>query len=681
MKSIISQLKRLLYCLLMLSTVYVQAQTFSGNGGSIPDDGNAVLFSIEVGGLNPSSIDTVFGLEKVTVNLTHTYDADLRMMLIAPDGSVISLADGNGGDGDNYTNTVFTDDAAQTVWGGSAPFTGEFRPIERIGYLNNGQNGNGVWQLYILDTYAWADAGYLYNWKITFSANPGTPFPFTQSNLPLVLINTNGQTIPDEPKIPVEFKLIDNGYGGPNHIDDTPAYTGVIGIEIRGSSSQMFPKKSYGFETWDASYNEVDTSLLGMPAENDWILNANFTDKTLLRNTMGYQTWMNMGYYATRYRHVEVFINNRYKGVYIFSEKIKRDKDRVDIAKLTNTMNTGDKVTGGYIFKIDRGEGWTSSFAAPNNPSINIYFQWEYPSFEDITDQQKQYLQAYVDSFEVALDGPNFTNHETGWRNFAKEETFVDYFIQNEFCKNVDGYRLSTFIQKERDSEGGKLRMGPVWDFDLAWHNANYCEGELYTGWAYQFPCTDDGFQIPFWWERLLQDTLFCNNIKCHWSYLRDTYLSQERIFEYIDSTAALLDQAQQRNFEAWPILGIYVWPNPWPYPATYAAEISSVKNWITHRLAWLDQHMPGNCYTIGIQEQPDALSIQPNPSSGFVSIKGLKPNEHIIECRLFDLTGNELAKIESNTTSLNFDWLAKGIYLFKLKTNRQEQFVKLVKE
>jgi hypothetical protein len=258
----------------------------------------------------------------------------------------------------------------------------------------------------------------------------------------------------------------------------------------------------------------------------------------------------------------------------------------------------------------------------------------------------------------------------------------VDYFIQNEFCKNVDGLRLSTFIQKERDSEGGKLRMGPVWDFDLAWHNANYCEGDLYTGWAYEFPCSDDGFQIPFWWERLLQDTVFANNIKCQWSYMRDTYLSQDRIFEYIDTTAAWLNLAQQRNFEVWPILGIYVWPNPWPYPATYAGEISSIKSWITHRLTWLDQHMPGNCFTIGLPENNSQLSIHPNPSKGMVSIKNLLPTEQLIETSLFDITGKLILKINKPiSTTLTIDWLSRGMYLLKVKTTRQDRFFKLVKE
>jgi len=125
---------------------------------------------------------------------------------------------------------------------------------------------------------------------------------FTSSNLPIILIDTYGQQIPDDPKIAAGMKIIDNGNGIRNYTTDPPQFSGQIGIEIRGSSSQMFPKKSYGLETWDPLGNSIDTSLMGMPSESDWILNANYTDKSFLRNVMAYQVWQNMGYYSTRYK-------------------------------------------------------------------------------------------------------------------------------------------------------------------------------------------------------------------------------------------------------------------------------------------------------------------------------------------------------------------------------------------
>ena len=607
---------------------------------------------------------------------------ELKIELISPDGNIILLTESLGGDGDNLVNTFFRDDAEASIYNGIPPCTGDYKPLENVGYLNNGQNGNGTWNLRIRDMGPGGGPGTLINWSLKFSSDPGFPFPFDSTNLPIVMIDTYGQLIPDDPKIKVGLRVFDNGEGNFNDTTDAPQYDYYAGIEVRGSSSQMFLKKSYGLETWDSLENPVDTSMLGMPDESDWILNANFTDKTLLRNTMAYQEWMDLGHYATRYRHVELFLNNRYKGVYIFSEKIKRDKNRVDIAKLTPTMNSGDSITGGYIFKIDKqtgsgGAGWASPFPPPANPiGQYIWFQYEYPKAVEITVPQKEYIQEYVNFFETALNGPWFADTALGFRRYAVEATFYDYFIVNEFSKNVDGYRLSTFLHKERDSLGGKLRMGPVWDYDLAWHNADYCGGDSYEGWAYQFPCDYDWWQIPFWWQRMLEDTLFANHLNCRWQEVRGSFLSNESVNGWIDSLATVLDAAQERNFTVWPILGVYVWPNPWPYPTTYSGEIASMKLWIYNRLAWLDNNMPGDCWTTGTAELADRqrLIIAPNPATGHINIRGFTQGGITPGIEIYGLLGNRVMEINGYTAGRPIDIsnLNPGSYVLRISTGTQ---------
>ena len=644
----------LLVLALIVNNVGLFAQVFQSTGGPIPDNGNAIDFQLEVNGVNQPFLDTTYGLESVTLNITHTYDADLHIVLIAPSGASLILVTGCGGGGHHFINTVLTDTAATSVLQGQAPFTGFFQPVERIGYANNGGPADGTWKLRILDTYPGADEGVLHNWSLKFSDMPGMPYPFESSNLPLVIIDTYGQSIPDDPKILVGMKIVDNGPGARNHLSDVPVYNDHAGIEIRGSSSQSFPKKSYGFETWDAQGNEIETGLLGMPEESDWILNANYTDKTLMRNVLAYQTWSNMGYYATRYKFVEVFINGAYKGVYIFSEKIKRDKNRVNINKLEPGNNSGDPLTGGYIVKIDKstgsgGDGWASSFPPPNaSGNQYIFFQYEYPKQEEITQQQKDYISTYINQFETALDGPGFADPDNGWRKYAIENTFIDYFLINEASKNVDGLRLSTFVHKERDSKGGKLRMGPVWDYDLAWHNADYCGGDQVTGWAYQFPCPDDWWQVPFWWDRLLQDTTFQNRMKCRWTYFRNTILSDSAVHAYADSLSVLLDESRVRNFETWPIIGIYVWPNPQPIPQSWEAEVASFKSWISTRLAWLDANLPGTCYyTASPALATTGLSISPNPAHTAFRVEGLADGEQVEQVAVYDAAGSLVAQFQ----------------------------------
>jgi len=522
------------------------------------------------------------------------------------------------------------------------------------------------------------------------------PFQFESSNLPVVIINTLGQIIPDDPKISVDFSIVDNGPGIRNFISDNPSFSGKVGIELRGSSSQSFPKKSYGFETWDALNNAIDTSILGMPPESDWILNANYTDKTLCRNALAYQTWISMGHYGTRFRFCEVIINGEYMGIYILSEKIKRNKNRLDIAKLNPNQNTGDLMTGGYIFKVDKitgsgGDGWTSNFPPlANSNGQTIYFQYEYPKSDEITELQKTYIRNYVNTFESTLAGPDFADTLLGFRRYAVEETFIDYFLVNEVSKNVDGYRLSTFLNKERDSKGGKLRIGPVWDYDIAWHNADYCGGDMFTDWAYQFPCDYDYWQVPFWWDRMMQDTLFKSHLKCRWLFLRNSVLSNSTFDQYIDSISGLLEEAQQRNFTVWPILGIYVWPNPWPYPATYGEEIASLESWIHQRLDWMDQWLQGSCLAIGLPDQPVAerdLQVFPIPCREELNIRYTIIHHAEVSWELSDAAGRIMqsqppAIYDAGVyvSQVNATALLPGVYFLKLTVGADSLQRKVVK-
>jgi len=160
-----------------------------------------------------------------------------------------------------------------------------------------------------------------------FSSPTFSQVSFTSSNLPLIVINTYGQSIPDDPKIVADMGIIWDTSGKRNTLNDPMNnYKGKIGIEIRGSSSQMFPKKSYGFETRSDNVTSADVSLLGLPAENDWVLYAPYTDKTMIRDVLTYTLDAALGHYSPRCRFVELFLNGSYDGVYVLMEKIKRIK-------------------------------------------------------------------------------------------------------------------------------------------------------------------------------------------------------------------------------------------------------------------------------------------------------------------------------------------------------------------
>lgn len=511
------------------------------------------------------------------------------------------------------------------------------------------------------------------------------PLNFTSSNLPIVVINTNNQAIPDDPKIMADMGIIWNGVGNRNYMTDPfNHYNGKVGIEVRGSSSQMFPKKSYGMELWDVNGNAIDSGLIGMPAESDWILSASYSDKSLLNNYMTYDLSAMMGWYASRCEFVEVVLNGQYIGVYVLMEKIKRDNNRVDLANLQPTDITGDELSGGYIIKIDKttgngGNGWTSAYAP--DTAINgqtIYYQYEYPSETEIMPQQQAYIQAYVDSFETALAGPNYLHPTLGYKNFINMNSFIDYLLLNEMSRNIDGYRLSTFLYKDKDSNGGKLTIGPVWDYDIAWGNANYCGSPSTTGWAYDFAltCPGDYWQIPFWWDRFMTDTAFTNQLRCRWEELKVTALSVSYLHNYIDSMGVYLNESQQRNFQQWPILGQYVWPNPSPIPTTYQGELNELKTFITARWAWLDANIPGqaNCNltsTPTVSENKSNLALYPNPTNGATTLGYSCATPENITVTITDLSGRLISEpllVSSsagyNTVALPTTTLSAGTYI-----------------
>jgi hypothetical protein len=518
----------------------------------------------------------------------------------------------------------------------------------------------------------------------------------TSSNLPIITINTNGQSIPNDPKITADMGIIYNGVGVRNNMTDPlNHYNGKIGIEIRGQSSQMFPMKSYSIELRDAAGSSQDKVLFGMPKEADWVLYAPYTDKTLMRNFLAYTMANEMGRWAAHCRFVEVVLNGQYIGIYVFMERIKRGSGRVNIVKMNTTDIADDAVTGGYIFSLDKEpNGWFSSAAVPNSLNGNKrQFSYVYPKVENIVQQQKDYLKKFVDSFETALASPDFQDPVKGAGRFADIPSFIDYFIVNEISRNVDGYRLSTFFYKDRNSKNSKIFAGPVWDYDLAFRNANYCDGSNITSWAYMFNyvCPGDGAGlIPFWWYKWLSsDTAFKSNLRCRWKNLRQTSLNEQRINILIDSIVALTAEARQRHFQKWPVLGQYIWPNPQPIPLTYDGEISELKQWIHNRLNWIDNNIPneGACEDWPLNTQGTLIAdIYPNPLSSNNAIIIKVKNNQTVYLQVMDAMGRlvhsqkiNAAPVSNYITNINTAAWQKGIYFFSFSNSNGEKILKKV--
>lgn len=464
----------------------------------------------------------------------------------------------------------------------------------------------------------------------------------TDTHLPIIIINTNGEPIFDEPKTPGTISIIYNGVNNLNNISDFPnEYFGNCGIELRGSSSLDFEKNSYSFEMWDADGMDLDTSFLGFKKEEDFILYGPYSDKSLMNNALVMQLARDMGQYASATRYVELILNDEYQGLYVLMEKIKRDKNRVDIAKLTENDISGDELTGGYIIRIDHDKenGWESKYDKYDNDEP-LYIQYVYPKADVILPEQATYLQELISEWEDALISNSFANDKgKHYTQYINLRSFVDNFIINELSKNVDAYRLSSYFYKDKDSNGGRIFAGPIWDYNLSLVNASYCNCFNPEGWMY-YQCQG---QSPFWWDRLYTSFTFTTALKCRWEELRETILSEENLLALIDANVYELGDAVDRNFERWPILGEWVWPNPDVFGMVESHDevVGVVKEWLLERLAWMDENMPGEAAICDLFEDPDfeistavqdyerekeELIVYPNPTNGQLTIQSTEP-------------------------------------------------------
>ncbi len=520
---------------------------------------------------------------------------------------------------------------------------------------------------------------------------------FTSSNLPIIVIDTHGQTIPDEPKITADMGVIYNGPGVRNYLTDPfNHYNNKIGIEVRGSSSQMFPKKQFGIETRDAQGEDLDVALLDLPAESDWVLSASYSDKTLMRNVLAYKLANDLGHYASRTRYCEVVLNGDYHGVYMLMEKVKRDKNRVNVTKINPTDVAGDAVTGGYIFKLDKlagssTEGWYSAHMPYPGAWQQIYYQYDYPDQDDIVPAQRAYLQSYVAAFENLMARPDYADPQNGYARVLDVASFVDYFILQEVARNVDGYRLSAFMHKDRDSKNPKLKMGPLWDFDLAFGNADYYDGAKIAGWQVEFQVRSDAFQLPFWWPKLMQDSNFVKLLRPRWEVLRKSVLAVPQVWSFIDSMANYIAEAQTRNFQRWPILGTYVWPNAY-IGQSYNDEVRYLKNWLEMRMLWMDARMPGAGGTsvaeTAYSSPRDFVLAQnyPNPSHPHTTIAFQLVRSAFVSLKIFDVGGREMATLVEgqlpageHERTVRANALASGVYFYRLQVGEQVASKKLV--
>ena len=385
------------------------------------------------------------------------------------------------------------------------------------------------------------------------------------TNLPTISIHTlnNQEPVDKVNQIFSQITLISEN--GTRILTDTGT------IRLRGNFSMNLNKKPYRIKF----YNKHN--VLNSPAKaKKWVLLANYPDKTLLRNDLAFMLSRQIGMSYTPFcAFVDVVINGEYKGNYLLCDQITVNKNRINIQEMTPQCNSGDSLTGGYFLEVDNWiEEETSIFYSTKNTGITI----KYPDEKDITPEQAQYIEDH------------YNKMESNWKKYLDVRGFLKRFLVEEFAGNGDEYE-SVFFYKDRNND--TIYVGPVWDFDIAFENDErvYPVGEMQHDFLYRYRAPGSGYMRTLTNLIIVRDAYYAQMLSQFWSEARNSGLTIEQIFDYIDSQQQLREKSRKLNFIRWPIINKYIWPNPVVYE-TYEQEIEHLKNFINVRIQFMDNKL-----------------------------------------------------------------------------------------
>lgn len=488
--------------------------------------------------------------------------------------------------------------------------------------------------------------------KLSLAVGFGLAGAFAQTyDLPIVFIDTKNKCLDQNvtEKIPATMSVLD---AATNNVADSAKGTHYdIGIKVRGQSSAKFPKPGYSVEVRDNQGEGIDVSMFGLPPADDWVFHGPYVDKSLMRNALAHWLFRQAGHYSPRTKHFDLYINGVYRGVYVLIEKIKRGKYRVNVSKLKETDISGDDVTGGYIWAFDKTGTNTGGMG---NEDINkegfktadgLNVIMHYPKKENLQTQQQAYLKKYLEDLEnLFKNGKN----GSGYENYVDMTSALDYVLHEEVTNNSDSYWCSFFLHKPKDSKGGKVTLGPAWDFNLAMSNGSQPENggnnnggnngfnwnmwggggmggggmgsSGTTGWQIESSMKTgmSGLKIPNWLTGMWKDSHYQSELKKRWAELRSGVWHTKTMDVYLDSMKTYLTKAADRNFKRWPNLGKSSGqgdsdPQPMKYcnqgggqqgmwgmnmpmggynADTWDGEFEHLRKKMKERMAWMDQQL-----------------------------------------------------------------------------------------
>ena len=515
------------------------------------------------------------------------------------------------------------------------------------------------------------------------------------SRLPTMIISTEGRAIPanvapGQARAKGSLVVFDTQNGRSSIVGQSD-FQEMAEFEVFGQTSAGFPKLPIRIEIQDAVGNDLDVGVLGMPADSDWRLRNPYNDKTEMNDFLGFEMWEKMGHYSVRRKLVEVFIDSGggrvtypgdYYGVMVLCETIKVNKNRVNIPKLSPYSTNLLVTDGGFMFKRDKDSQGDVNFSTSGGPGFSAIplkihepkpNDLKLPALQGVTTSypgagyttygtnQMNYLRSFLGTMESTLYAADWTTR-TGTNHYSyylDPIAFADQMIHVELTKQIDGYRLSDYFNKGRD---GRIGPGPVWDWNLAFGNADYAQGGLTNTWYYEVTGETDH---P-WARRLITgassatastgDPNFVQLIADRWAVFRTNILNGTNLLLRIDELASLLQEAAARDlygkYRA-GLIGTYTWPNPsgvgdgrdvdYVRPTNYFGPLETVapstvngsiigqmKKWMLGRYLWMDGQFtkvptfgsPGGLVTNGF-----SVTLTPPPGATlYYRLDGVDP-------------------------------------------------------
>ena len=374
------------------------------------------------------------------------------------------------------------------------------------------------------------------------------------TGLPRILIDTNNTPINSKDDYVEGFVTVKGGLG----FEDIAMQE--MKIRGRGNSTWSHPKKPYQLKS------DSKTPMLNMLKDKKWLFLAEYSDKSLIRNKISLDIGaMSRLEYTPKGEYAEVFLNDEYNGTYLIAQKVEVKSNRL------NLPDNGYLVEIDQDYRLDADDVFFKPTIFTQKHNENV-FNIKEPSV-DYNTAAFDLIKDYINNFEAALFGANFKDAQIGYQAYIDLPSFIDWYLVQEIAKSVDAKYYSSIYFNY--IPGNKIKMGPLWDFDLSYGNVDYANSQYTNGfWIKENP----------WYKRLFEDPAFESEVKERFMYF---YNNTNVILDKIDEYAKQLERAQGKNYEKWPTLGTYVWPNP-VYFDTHAEEVSHLKDWVTKRMEWL---------------------------------------------------------------------------------------------